>query len=218
MVDLKDYADNSIIKSLLANDFSEEYICAAIERGDIKIEKSKVEKPVEEEDKTEKCDTSKIEKGDECPCEKEEDNKEKPEEKEEETVEEEVITKSFANEIFKSLEEKYSSRLETIEKSLEELNKSLGMIKNSAPEFKSVFPTGAIINKSVEIVDGKIELRKNDQRAAIRNVISKAIDLEKDPVLKSTLSTAAVDYFCDINAEIPTELETYMATKGYKFI
>lgn len=233
MIDLEDYKDNDIVKSLRDCGLSDEYIAAGIESGDIKIEKSE-EKEEEKEiknlkerkeglkkknlpkKKTEKEDFEEEEFSDDDF----EDEDEDLEDDDEEGFEEEKEEKEFKKKLEKSLNQtSFAERFDKLEKSVNKIASILSTVAKSAPSFKGADLSASIIEKSRKEEEiGETELNVYTQRQAVRNEIAKAIDIERDDEIKKSLISGSKMYMCD-PAAIPSEdVARYLLSKGIRLV
>lgn len=247
MVQLTDEQKNDdLVKSLLGSGFTEEVIAGWIESGSIKLEKSVQSGPDDhgegdgdgnhekkkEKDKDKKegegDDDSDLEKGNGCG-----DGDKKKDD----------IAKSLSDDIIKSIEDSLFGKFnqsqddllksipaivekalepitDKIEKSLDGMRQAIIAFGNSAPEFKSVGLSKAIIEKSIEQgggakdEDNKTVLSISRDRAVVRELIAKSIDEEADPEIQKSLRDNTTAYLLDpIGGDIGKDAALYMYNK-----
>lgn len=246
MVQLTDEQKNDdLVKSLLGSGFTEEVIAGWIESGSIKLEKSVQSGPDDhgegdgdgnhekkEKDKDKKegegDDDSDLEKGNGCG----DGDKKKND-----------IAKSLSDDIIKSIEDSLFGKFnqsqddllksipaivekalepitDKIEKSLDGMRQAIIAFGNSAPEFKSVGLSKAIIEKSIEQgggakdEDNKTVLSISRDRAVVRELIAKSIDEEADPEIQKSLRDNTTAYLLDpIGGDIGKDAALYMYNK-----
>lgn len=246
MVQLTDEQKNDdLVKSLLGSGFTEEVIAGWIESGSIKLEKSvqsgpddhgegdgdgNHEKKKKDKDKKEGegDDDSDLEKGNGCG-----DGDKKKDD----------IAKSLSDDIIKSIEDSLFGKFnqsqddllksipaivekalepitDKIEKSLDGMRQAIIAFGNSAPEFKSVGLSKAIIEKSIEQgggakdEDNKTVLSISRDRAVVRELIAKSIDEEADPEIQKSLRDNTTAYLLDpIGGDIGKDAALYMYNK-----
>ena len=223
MINIKEYADNEIVKSLRSVGLSDEYICENIENGNIKIEKSckkeHIEKAEEDFEGDKKFSEHKDKDGktvyDEGEIEKYHDDGEEVEVDKKKKVEKDK--KEDDMDIHKSM--MMDSRLENIEKSIETLTSILGKLTSVAPSFKGANFSSATLEKSMNTVDedGKVEMNIMTQRYDVRNIIAKAISEEKDDSIRKSLTESSRLYLTDPScSEIGKETAMYLYGKGIR--
>lgn len=246
MVHLTDEQKNDdLVKSLLGSGFTEEVIAGWIESGSIELEKSVQSGPDDhgegdgdgnhekkEKDKDKKegegDDDSDLEKGNGCG-----DGDKKKDD----------IAKSLSDDIIKSIEDSLFGKFnqsqddllksipaivekalepitDKIEKSLDGMRQAIIAFGNSAPEFKSVGLSKAIIEKSIEQgggakdEDNKTVLSISRDRAVVRELIAKSIDEEADPEIQKSLRDNTTAYLLDpIGGDIGKDAALYMYNK-----
>lgn len=242
MVQLTDEQKNDdLVKSLLGSGFTEEVIAGWIESGSIKLEKSVQSGPDDhgegdgdgnhekkEKDKDKDKKDPDLEKGNGCG-----DGDKKKDD----------IAKSLSADIIKSIEDGLLGKFnqsqddllksipaivekalepvtDKIEKSLDGMRQAIIAFGNSAPEFKSVGLSKAIIEKSIEQgggakdEDNKTVLSISRDRAVVRELIAKSIDEEADPEIQKSLRDNTTAYLLDpIGGDIGKDAALYMYNK-----
>lgn len=184
-MNLKEYKDNAIVKSMLAMGFTEDYIAKSIEKGDIKIEKSESveagdhESETKEEKDIDKLENEAVEKEEKV----KEDEKNTAEDKDAEGIKkavEETFAKSMG--VFAPIMEKMADAIDS-------LSERIDKIGGQAPEFRSKgLESLSTIQKSVELTkdeSGKYEMNIISQRPMVAKAIESAYDKMSDELKKS---------------------------------
>lgn len=217
--------DNKLVKSMLNVGFSPAYIAEQIEKGFIKLEKSrkKVEKAEynEEEDKAAEEAAKQMKHTEEDEYDSGfEAGKEKEKEKELKSKKDKLSKGkdcAKAEETEDGMEKsEMKKELETVKKSLEAITGSFGEMKdlfksfventkNKAPEFKSeALGRAATLEKSINFEKddaGKLVLSATKDRNVVREAIAKSINECKDEGIKKSLQADAMAYLTDPYAD-----------------
>lgn len=221
MINIKDYADEEIVKSLKSAGLSDEYICENIENGNIKVEKScgkHIEKAEEDFEDEHKFSERKDKDGKVVADVEDEDEYHDGKEKKVTKKKEKEIEEPEKDDIHKSLA-CYDERIDSLEKSLNKVASILKSVMESAPSFKGANLSGATLEKSINIVDeeGKKEMNIMTQRYDVRNAISKAISEEKDEAICKSLIDGTRLYLADPSCtEISQDAAMYLYGKGIR--
>lgn len=238
----KEQKDNELVKSLLDGGFDEETIATWIEKGDLTLEKSEEGDPdPDEDDKKDPDEDGEGDGGSEPdPDEKGDDDDPDGGDDEKKGCGKKDIEKSldgFKSDIVKSIHEEVESqmgevseaisksigeiienKLEDIinrfEKSLESITKAIG---NQTPHFKGAGLSRAVIEKSNSLErdeNDKVVLSVSRDREAVRTLISKSIEEEKDTTLHKSLVDGTREYLIDpLYGEINRDAAQYMYDK-----
>lgn len=221
--------DNKLVKSMLNAGFSPAYIAEQIEKGGIKLEKSrkKVEK-AEFDEKDDKAAEEAVEQMKHTEEDEYDEGFESGEEKEKKEEEDKALKAkkdklkkgkdcAKAEEAEEDMEKaEMKKELETVKKSLETITDSFGEMKdlfksfmestkNKAPEFKSeALGRVATLEKSMNFEKddtGKLVLSVTKDRNAVREAIAKSINGCKDEGIKKSLQADAMAYLTDPYAD-----------------
>lgn len=225
----KEYLDNAIVKSLLAADFSEEYIEKAIANGDIKIEKAedKAARGDHESETKQEEDIDELEKEAVKKEEKvKEDEKNTAEDKDAEGVEKskEDMMKSMESTILKSVGSVFAPIIERMAESMENISSKLDKIGEVTPSFRSQgLDNMSALQKSMNIDKdeaGKYEINIINQRPIASKMIEKALENETDDSIVKSLQRDALNFMTNPYADtVGEELARYMYNKtGVKFV
>lgn len=230
---------NELVKSFLDGGFDENVVEAWIREGRLKIEKSEeTEDPKEGDEDPQGEEPKNSGKGnDEGETEDPKEDEKKGCGKEGSDINKslsdfkEDIIKSFngevkgvSDELFKSIEnvldEKINGLFERLEKSLGEMiSKSVG---SQVPSFKGAGLSRAVIEKSVveRDEDNKVVLSISRDRNAVRTLLSKSIDEEKDENIRKSLIEGTRSYMVDgLFGEISRDAAQYMYdNKGVRLV
>lgn len=237
----KKQKDNELVKSLLDGGFDEETIATWIEKGDLILEKS--EEGDEDPDEGSKKDPDEGNEGS-GGSEKDPDNKDDdPDDGDDEkkgcgsgedmkksldgfkldlvkSIHEEVGNQmeGVSEEILKSIggiiENKLEGIINRFENKLEDITKAIG---NQTPHFKGAGLSRAVIEKSNGFErdeNDKVVLSVSRDREAVRTLISKSIEEEKDATLHKSLVDGTREYLIDpLYGEINRDAAQYMYDK-----
>lgn len=217
----EEYKNNATVKTLLNVGFSEEYIMKSIENGDIKLEKSKDEKEMDEslkEEKTNVVDDKKHLKDlDKDKGEDEKDVEKLKEDKKKEAADmEKAITnnlsKSLGDTLGLSLVESLTPLFKGIVARFDAQDEIIKSMKTQAPEFKSGdLDRASVLEKSMESFkgeDGKISMNIITQRGAVKKMIEKSLD---DPEFMKSFGDEVSSYLMYPDADtVPEGVARYM--------
>lgn len=232
MISIKDYEHNEIVKSLREKGLDDEYIVANIENGNIKVEKAckkKVEKAEEDFEEEHDFSEHKDKDGKEMVSDKkkrkyhDKDEKKEDEFEEKEEFDKGCMKKSLDNDFEKSfMESPLGARFEQLEKSINSVAVILQSMQKQAPSFKGANLNGSVLEKSVNIEksqDGKYPISLTTQREAVRNIIAKSVELEKDETVKHHIVSESKNFMMapDCN-ELSKSVIDYLGRKGFSVV
>lgn len=199
MINLEEYKDNEVFKSLQAV-FSDEYIAEQIEAGNIRIEKSAKAGDNESETKQEE----KIDK--------------------EEKDSEGKVEKGLDADVLKSFRESLSASIVAgMKEGFAELNKSINerfdaMAKNTAPGFKGDMGLSAIeksIDTEMNEKNGKLEVSVTGQREFCKSLLQNLYEKADENIQKS-IEDDYKTYMLDSYANtVGKNLYNYAKSKGF---
>lgn len=232
-ISLDSYVNDEVVKALLDNDFSHDYILKSIDEGDIKLDKKPedIEKEdVEEGEDVKKCD--KVKKSDapeeEVEEEGEEGNVEKGEEKyekikkadnEEEEEDEEDIEARVEKSIRRTLRKSFGAQLSELNGLVKSLQDEISTLKNERTPFRTV-NSSAIIEKSMNLGkdnDGKSILSKAMNRIQIGKELTKAFEEEQDSEIKKSLGSDILGFSVS-GGDLSKDSVEVLEKRGYKIV
>lgn len=231
-ISLDSYVNDEVVKALLDNDFSHDYILKSIDEGDIKLDKKPedVKKEDVEED-VKKCD--KVKKSD-APAEEKEDvvedeeDVEKGEEKyekikkaddEEEVEDEEDIEARVEKSIRRTLRKSFGAQLSELNGLVKSLQDEISTLKNERAPFRTV-NSSAIIEKSMNLGkdnDGKSILSKAMNRIQIGKELTKAFEEEQDSEIKKSLGSDILGFSVS-GGDLSKDSIEVLEKRGYKIV
>lgn len=213
----KKYADNALVKSLQNAGFSDEWIESQIEAGEIKIEKSKTEKEMEDSEKDEKKNVENDEKH--INALKEDEKEDKKDETLLKKDEKEKMEKSTQENLMKSISalpgafaEAITPFFKALNTRLDEQDAAIKKIAETAPSFKSNGLNASVLQKSLQKDDnGKVELNIITQRPLVKSIIEKIAVREG---IEKSLQDQALSYLMNPSADMVGEdLARYLYQK-----
>lgn len=230
-ISLDSYVNDEVVKALLDNDFSHDYILKSIDEGDIKLDKKPedIEKEDVEEEGVKKCD--KMKKSD-APAEEEdvedEEDVEKGEEKyekikkadnEEEVEDEEDIEARVEKSIRRTLRKSFGAQLSELNGLVKSLQDEISTLKNERAPFRTV-NSSAIIEKSMNLGkdnDGKSILSKAMNRIQIGKELTKAFEEEQDSEIKKSLGSDILGFSVS-GGDLSKDSIEVLEKRGYKIV
>lgn len=228
-ISLDSYVNDEVVKALLDNDFSHDYILKSIDEGDIKLDKKPedIEKEDVEEEDVKKCD--KVKKSD-APAEEEdvEEDVEKGEEKyekikkaddEEEVEGEEDIEARVEKSIRRTLRKSFGAQLSELNGLVKSLQDEISTLKNERAPFRTV-NSSAIIEKSMNLGkdnDGKSILSKAMNRIQIGKELTKAFEEEQDSEIKKSLGSDILGFSVS-GGDLSKDSIEVLEKRGYKIV
>lgn len=231
-ISLDSYVNDEVVKALLDNDFSHDYILKSIDEGDIKLDKKPedIEKEDVEEEGVKKCD--KMKKSD-APAEEEdveedEEDVEKGEEKyekikkadnEEEAEDEEDIEARVEKSIRRTLRKSFGAQLSELNGLVKSLQDEISTLKNERAPFRTV-NSSAIIEKSMNLGkdnDGKSILSKAMNRIQIGKELTKAFEEEQDSEIKKSLGSDILGFSVS-GGDLSKDSIEVLEKRGYKIV
>lgn len=232
-ISLDSYVNDEVVKALLDNDFSHDYILKSIDEGDIKLDKKPedIEKEdVEEKEDIKKCD--KVKKSDapdeEVEEEEAEEDVEKGEEKyekikkadnEEEEEDEEDIEARVEKSIHRTLRKSFGAQLSELNGLVKSLQDEISTLKNQRIPFRTV-NSSAIIEKSMNLGkdnDGKNILSKAMNRIQIGKELTKAFEEEQDSEIKKSLGSDILGFSVS-GGDLSKDSIEVLEKRGYKIV
>lgn len=226
-ISLDSYVNDEVVKALLDNDFSHDYILKSIDEGDIKLDKKPedIEKEdVEKEEDVKKCD--KMKKSD--ASEEEEEDVEKGEVKyekikkadnEEEEEDEEDIEARVEKSIRRTLRKSFGAQLSELNGLVKSLQDEISTLKNERTPFRTV-NSSAIIEKSMNLGkdnDGKNILSKAMNRIQIGKELTKAFEEEQDSEIKKSLGSDILGFSVS-GGDLSKDSVEVLEKRGYKIV
>ena len=237
-ISLDSYVNDEIVKALLDNDFSHDYILKSIDEGDIKLDKKPedIEKEDVEEEGVKKCDNvkkcDKVKKSDipeeEEEEEEEEEDVEKGEEKyekikkadnEEEEEDDEDIEARVEKSIRRTLRKSFGAQLSELNGLVKSLQDEISTLKNERTPFRTV-NSSAIIEKSMNLGkdnDGKNILSKAMNRIQIGKELTKAFEEEQDSEIKKSLGSDILGFSVS-GGDLSKDSVEVLEKRGYKIV
>lgn len=219
MINLEEYKDNEVFKSLQAV-FSDEYIAEQIEAGNIRIEKSAKAGDNESETKQEE----KIDKEEKAAVDAEKKVKEDEKDYKEDKDSEGKVEKGFNADVLKSFGESlFASIVAGMKEGFAELNKSINerfdaMAKNTAPGFKGDMGLSAIeksIDTEMNEKNGKLEVSVTGQREFCKSLLQNLYEKADENIQKS-IEDDYKTYMLDSYANtVGKNLYNYAKSKGF---
>ena len=224
-ISLDSYVNDEVVKALLDNDFSHDYILKSIDEGDIKLDKKPEDVEKEDvEENVKKCD--KVKKSD-APAEEEEDV-EKGEEKyekikkadnEEEAEDEEDIEARVEKSVRRTLRKSFGAQLSELNGLVKSLQDEISTLKNERAPFRTV-NSSAIIEKSMNLGkdnDGKSILSKAMNRIQIGKELTKAFEEEQDSEIKKSLGSDILGFSVS-GGDLSKDSIEVLEKRGYKIV
>lgn len=230
-ISLDSYVNDEVVKALLDNDFSHDYILKSIDEGDIKLDKKPedIEKEdVEEKEDVKKCDKVKKSDAPEEEVEEEEEDVEKGEEKyekikkadnEEEEEDEEDIEARVEKSIRRTLRKSFGAQLSELNGLVKSLQDEISILKNERTPFRTV-NSSAIIEKSMNLGkdnDGKSILSKAMNRIQIGKELTKAFEEEQDSEIKKSLGSDILGFSVS-GGDLSKDSIEVLEKRGYKIV
>ena len=231
-ISLDSYVNDEIVKALLDNDFSHDYILKSIDEGDIKLDKKPEDIEKEDED-VKKCDNvkkcDKVKKSD-VPEEEEEEEEEEDVEKGEEKYEkikkadneeedEEDIEARVEKSIRRTLRKSFGAQLSELNGLVKSLQDEISTLKNERTPFRTV-NSSAIIEKSMNLGkdnDGKNILSKAMNRIQIGKELTKAFEEEQDSEIKKSLGSDILGFSVS-GGDLSKDSVEVLEKRGYKIV
>lgn len=232
-ISLDSYVNDEVVKALLDNDFSHDYILKSIDEGDIKldkkpedIEKEDVEKEdVEKEEDVKKCDKMKKSDASEEEVEEEEDVEkgeakyEKIKKADNEEEDEEDIEARVEKSIRRTLRKSFGAQLSELNGLVKSLQDEISTLKNERTPFRTV-NSSAIIEKSMNLGkdnDGKNILSKAMNRIQIGKELTKAFEEEQDSEIKKSLGSDILGFSVS-GGDLSKDSVEVLEKRGYKIV
>lgn len=218
-ISLDSYVNDEVVKALLDNDFSHDYILKSIDEGDIKLDKKPedIEKEDVEKEGVKKCD--KMKKSD-API--EEEDAEKGEEKYEKIKKadnEEDIEARVEKSIRRTLRKSFGAQLSELNGLVKSLQDEISTLKNERAPFRTV-NSSAIIEKSMNLGkdnDGKSILSKAMNRIQIGKELTKAFEEEQDSEIKKSLGSDILGFSVS-GGDLSKDSIEVLEKRGYKIV
>lgn len=226
----EEYKSNATVKTLLSAGFSEDYILKSIETGDIKLEKSKDEKEMDESLKREKENVANDKKHlKDLKRDEEEDEQDEKDLKRDKKVEADAMEKAITANLLKSMGDTLGNVIaESIAPLFKGMNArfdaqeaAINNLKKQAPEFKSGdLGSASVLEKSLETYkgeDGKISMNIITQRPAVKKLIEKSLE---NPDFMKSFGDEVASYLMYPEADTVSEnVARYMYEKmGVKLV
>lgn len=227
-ISLDSYVNDEVVKALLDNDFSHDYILKSIDEGDIKLDKKPedIEKEDVEEEGVKKCDKMKksdapAEEGDVEDVEKGEEKYEKIKkaDNEEEVEDEEDIEARVEKSIRRTLRKSFGAQLSELNGLVKSLQDEISTLKNERAPFRTV-NSSAIIEKSMNLGkdnDGKSILSKAMNRIQIGKELTKAFEEEQDSEIKKSLGSDILGFSVS-GGDLSKDSIEVLEKRGYKIV
>lgn len=230
-ISLDSYVNDEVVKALLDNDFSHDYILKSIDEGDIKLDKKPedIEKEDVEGEGVKKCDKMKKSDAPEEEVEEEEEKDvEKGEEKyekikkadnEEEEEDEEDIEARVEKSIRRTLRKSFGAQLSELNGLVKSLQDEISTLKNERAPFRTV-NSSAIIEKSMNLGkdnDGKNILSKAMNRIQIGKELTKAFEEEQDSEIKKSLGSDILGFSVS-GGDLSKDSVEVLEKRGYKIV
>lgn len=229
-ISLDSYVNDEVVKALLDNDFSHDYILKSIDEGDIKLDKKPedIEKEdVEKEEDVKKCDKMKKSDASEEEVEEEEDvekgeakyEKIKKADNEEEEKDEEDIEARVEKSIRRTLRKSFGAQLSELNGLVKSLQDEISTLKNERTPFRTV-NSSAIIEKSMNLGkdnDGKNILSKAMNRIQIGKELTKAFEEEQDSEIKKSLGSDILGFSVS-GGDLSKDSVEVLEKRGYKIV
>lgn len=219
MINLEEYKDNEVFKSLQAV-FSDEYIAEQIEAGNIRIEKSAKAGDNESETKQEE----KIDKEEKAAVDAEKKVKEDEKDYKEDKDSEGKVEKGLDADVLKSFGESLSASIVAgMKEGFAELNKSINerfdaMAKNTVPGFKGDMGLSAIeksIDTETNEKNGKLEVSVTGQREFCKSLLQNLYEKADENIQKSIEDDYKTYMFDSYANTVGKNLYNYAKSKGF---